>query len=77
VTIGEVRVLFADLSAILLITIGDKAPATYPPTGGLWSNDFCNFDNFAGSLYDFFNLTTFSTRSFDLKERLNMAAVVS
>jgi len=46
-----------------------------PPTGGLSSNDLCSFDNFDGSRKTFCNFIDFSTRSLDLKERLNMAAV--
>lgn len=45
---------------------------TYAPTGGLSSNDFCNFDNFEESLKVFFSRGTFSTRSPERYDRLNM-----
>ena len=41
-------------------------------TGGLSSNDFCNFDNFEESLKVFFSRATFSTRSPERYDRLNM-----
>lgn len=53
----------------------DTINITHLSTGGLPSIDLCNFDNFEGSRKTFFTFTVFSTRSFDLKERLNMAAV--
>jgi len=46
-----------------------------PASGGLPSIDLCSLDTFDGSRKDFCNFTGFSTRSRDLKERLNMAAV--
>jgi hypothetical protein len=57
------------------VTIGEVRVL---PTGGLRSNDLCNFDNFAGSLDGFFNFTTFSIRSLVRWEydRLNMIAVL-
>jgi len=46
-----------------------------PPGGGLSLTGFCDFDSLEGSLKLFFSRETFSTRSVDLNERLNMVAV--
>jgi hypothetical protein len=72
VIIGEVRVL-----SQTYVSLGNYVCdiATNLPTGGLPSIDFCNFDNFELSLNIFFTFAVFSTRSFDLNERLNMAAI--
>jgi len=50
----------------------------YLATCGLSSIDFCNFDNFDGSFHGFLpTFAVFSTRSFDLNERLNIVAKVA
>lgn len=72
VIIGEVRELFAH--PLVHAHLVCDAQATYLPGDKLCSKDRCIFASFAGSLADFFNFAAFSTRSFDLKERLNMAA---
>jgi hypothetical protein len=70
--IGEVRFLPLNHVSLKNITCDQN---TYPSVGGLSSIDLCSFDNLDGSRKAFLNFTVFSTRSFDLNERLNMAAV--